>query len=66
VSRNCIIDAVGPKAGYTRYINHSSERRNAFLVVSTRWKSARFEAIRPIAPGDEIFFDYGELYFGEH
>lgn len=52
----------GPKSNHTRYINHS-ERPNAFLIVSTRWKTARFEAIRGIAPGEEIFFDYGELYW---
>jgi len=52
----------GPKANYTRYINHSTSP-NAFLIVSTRWKTARFEAIREIAPGDEIFFNYGEDYW---
>lgn len=62
ISAKHIIVGEGPKANYTRYINHSSSP-NAFLVVSTRWKTARFEAIRPIAPGDEIFFNYGEQYW---
>jgi len=62
VSRNHIIDGVGPKASYTRYINHSDEP-NAFLITSTRWKTARFEALRPIAPGEEIFFNYGDDYW---
>lgn len=57
-----IIVGEGPKANYTRYINHSDEP-NAFLVVSTRWKSARFEALRAIEPGEEIFFNYGEDYW---
>lgn len=62
VSRRHIIVGEGPKANYTRFINHSDEP-NAFLVVSTRWKTARFEALRDIAPGEEIFFDYGEDYW---
>lgn len=52
----------GPKANYTRFINHS-DRPNAFLIVSTRWKTARLEAIKEIVPGEEIFFNYGEDYF---
>ena len=58
-----IIIGEGPLANYTRYINHSSKRPNAFLIVSTRWKTARFEAIEEINPGDEIFFNYGENYW---
>lgn len=61
VCKNHIIVGEGPRANYTRYINHSSEP-NAFLIVSTRWKSARFECVNPIRPGDEIFFNYGELF----
>ncbi|MFP4165977.1 MAG: SET domain-containing protein-lysine N-methyltransferase [Opitutales bacterium] len=62
VCRTHIIVGEGPKANYTRYINHSNQP-NAFLVVSTRWKTARFEAIQSIEPGEEIFFDYGEDYW---
>ncbi|HAD21143.1 MAG: SET domain-containing protein-lysine N-methyltransferase [Opitutae bacterium] len=58
-----IIIGEGTQANYTRYINHSSKRPNAFLIVSTRWKTARFEAIDEINPGDEIFFNYGENYW---
>lgn len=57
-----LIAGEGPKANYTRFINHS-DRPNVFLIISTRWKTARFEAIRAIAPGEEIFFDYGESYW---
>jgi SET domain-containing protein len=57
-----IIIGEGPKANYTRFINHS-DKPNAFLTVSSRWKSARFEALRHIEPGEEIFFDYGEDYW---
>jgi len=56
------IVAEGPEANYTRYINHSTEP-NVCLIVSTRWKTARFEAISPIAPREEIFFNYGEDYW---
>lgn len=62
VCRTHIIIGEGPKANYTRFINHSSTP-NAFLIVSTRWKTARFEALREIAPGEEIFFHYGEDYW---
>lgn len=62
VCRTHIIIGEGPKANYTRYINHSDEP-NAFLVVSTRWKTGRFEALHDIAPGEEIFFNYGDDYW---
>ncbi|MGB0744191.1 MAG: SET domain-containing protein-lysine N-methyltransferase [Opitutales bacterium] len=62
VTRKHIIIGEGPKANYTRFINHSDEP-NTFLVVSNRWKTARFEALREIAPGEEIFFNYGEDYW---
>lgn len=62
VSKNHIIIGEGPKSNYTRYINHDDEP-NAFLVTSTRWKTARIEALRDIEPGEEIFFNYGEDYW---
>ena len=62
VCRTHIIVGEGPKANYTRYINHSDEP-NAYLTVSFRWKSARFRALHTIEAGDEIFFDYGEDYW---
>jgi len=62
VCHSHIIVGEGPKANYTRFINHSDEP-NAFLTVSSRWKSARFEALRVIEPGEEIFFDYGDDYW---
>ena len=63
VCKTHIIVGEGPRSNYTRYINHSKENANAFLMVSTRWKTARFEAIADIKPGDEIFFDYGDYYW---
>lgn len=62
VCRTHIIVGEGPLANYTRYINHSADP-NAFLIVSSRWKSARFEALRTIEPGEEIFFNYGDDYW---
>ena len=57
------IHGEGKLANYTRFINHDGAHPNAELVVSNRWKSARFQALRPIKPGDEIFFDYGAEYW---
>jgi uncharacterized protein len=62
VTKDHILVGEGPKANYTRYINHDDEP-NAFLIVSSRWKTARFQALRNIEPGEEIFFDYGEDYW---
>ena len=62
VTKDHILVGEGPKANYTRYINHDDEP-NAFLVVSSRWKTARFQALRDIELGEEIFFDYGEDYW---
>ena len=62
VTKDHILVGEGPKANYTRYINHDDEP-NAFLVVSSRWKTARIQALRDIEPGEEIFFDYGEDYW---
>ena len=47
---------------YTRFINHSN-KPNAELVTSVRWKTARIKALKLIRPGDEVFFDYGEDYW---
>ncbi|TGK01360.1 SET domain-containing protein [Leptospira langatensis] len=52
----------GKESNYTRYINHST-KPNVRLVVSTRWKTARFEAMRKIKAGEELFFDYGDEYW---
>jgi SET domain-containing protein len=62
VCHSHIIVGEGPQANYTRFINHS-DAPNASLIVSSRWKSARFEALRVIEPCEEIFFDYGEDYW---
>jgi SET domain-containing protein len=62
VTKDHILVGEGPKANYTRYINHDDEP-NAFLVVSSRWKTARFQALSDIEPGEEIFFDYGDDYW---
>ncbi|MCG6166649.1 SET domain-containing protein-lysine N-methyltransferase [Leptospira sp. FAT2] len=52
----------GKESNYTRFMNHSS-KPNVKLVVSVRWKTARFEAIRKIKAGEELFFDYGDEYW---
>ena len=53
----------GKYGNYTRFINHDGDTPNARLIVSTRWKSARFQALREILPGQEVFFDYGPDYW---
>lgn len=63
VTKDHIIVGEGERANYTRYINHCEEEPNAFLITSTRWKSARLECVRRIQPGDEIFFNYGDDFF---
>jgi SET domain-containing protein len=62
VCRDWWIYGEGKEAGYTRYINHSS-KPNAELVVSVRWKTARFKALKNIKAGEELFFDYGKDYW---
>lgn len=52
----------GKYANYTRYINHSN-KPNARLVTSYRWKTARFEAKKKIPAGSEVFFNYGDEYW---
>ncbi len=56
------IMAEGSLSNYTRYINHSTDPNSRF-VVSTRWKTARVEAIKTILPGEEVFLDYGPAYW---
>ena len=53
----------GKLANYTRYINHSAKKPNVQLVTSVRWKTARFEALKNLKAGTEIFFDYGPEYW---
>ena len=53
----------GKKSNYTRYINHDGQNPNTRLVISNRWKTARFVANRSIYFGEEIFFDYGDEYW---
>ena len=64
VCQNCIIVGEGKDSNITRYINHS-DSPNAEMVTSTRWKKARFRALKTIRPGQEIFIDYGPEYFEE-
>ncbi|WP_061216117.1 SET domain-containing protein [Leptospira santarosai] len=52
----------GKKSNYTCFMNHSS-KPNVKLIVSVRWKTARFEAIRKVKAGEELFFDYGDEYW---
>ena len=48
-----------------RYINHSC-KPNAESDVSARKRKVVIRAIKNIAPGDEINYDYGNEYFKEY
>ena len=48
-----------------RYINHSC-RPNAESDVSARKRTVHIRAIKNIAPGEEINYDYGTDYFKEY
>ena len=63
ICKDCWIWGEGRKASYTRFINHDDVNPNVELITSSRWKKARLAAVRPIAPGEELFFDYGESYW---
>ena len=52
----------GKWGNYTQFINHSAQP-NLELVTSTRWKTARFRALRKIKKNEELFFDYGDYYW---
>lgn len=62
VCKDCNIVSEGESACYTRYINHS-DNPNTRFVVSTRWKTARVEAIKRILQGQELFLDYGPWFW---
>src|SRR3569833_3871722 len=48
-----------------RYINHAC-RPNAESDVSSRKRTVLIRAIKNIAPGEEINYDYGTEYFKEY
>jgi len=48
-----------------RYINHAC-RPNAESDVSSRKRTVHIRAIKNIAPGEEINYDYGTEYFKEY
>lgn len=62
VCNNYYIMGEGGESCYTRYINHS-DHPNSRFVVSTRWKTARLEALKRIRPNEEVFVDYGPYYW---
>jgi len=59
---NYYIDAQKNKSCNMRYLNHSS---NASVepIISTRWKTIRFETIKKIKKGEEILLDYGDIFW---
>jgi SET domain-containing protein len=59
ISNRWTIDG-SPRSNIARYANHSCRPNAESDVVKGR---VILRAIRPIAPGDEITYDYGEDYF---
>ncbi|MBK8946761.1 MAG: SET domain-containing protein-lysine N-methyltransferase [Ignavibacteriae bacterium] len=62
ITKNYFIYGEGKGSNFVSYINHSN-KPNAELVVSTRWKTARIVAIKNIKQGDEIFYNYSDEYW---
>lgn len=62
VTKDYYILGEGKDSSFTSYINHS-DKPNARLVVSTRWKTARIVALKNIKKGEEIFYDYSNEYW---
>lgn len=62
ISKNCYILGEGKGSGFASFINHSN-KPNAEIIVSTRWKTARISAIKKIKPGEEIFYNYSDEYW---
>lgn len=64
VRKNKTIDGT-PRWNVARYANHSCDP-NAESVEERKGARIFLEAIRPIYVGEEITFDYGEEFVGEH
>lgn len=61
VSKKWTINGAG-RANIARYANHAC-KPNAESDVSAKKRRVLIRAIRDIAPGEEITYDYGEDYF---
>jgi hypothetical protein len=59
VNSRWTIDGVG-RENLSRYINHSCSPN---CVAYTRGRKIRIYALRKIAPGEELCYDYGREYF---
>ncbi|MBK7106472.1 MAG: SET domain-containing protein-lysine N-methyltransferase [Ignavibacteriae bacterium] len=62
VTKDHFIYGEGKESNFVSFINHSN-KPNAELVVSTRWKKARIVAIKNIKIGEEIFYNYSDEYW---
>ena len=63
--RDCNLIAEPSDENYCSYINHQLPA-NVEMIISTRWKTVRIQALDDIAAGSEIFLDYGEDYWLTH
>ena len=54
------------RSNFMRYCNHSRRRANLIGAFSKAFGvtyAIRFQSTRPIAPGEELLFDYGKGYW---
>ena len=65
VSGRLVIDALNPTDCYARYANdiRDPKRYNAYLISSSKTKSAAIIAIKNIYADDEIFINYKKGYW---
>lgn len=56
--------AFAAAGGYGSFYNHSSQP-NAGLEYDFEDNELTFRALRPIAAGEEVRFDYGDIWFAE-
>ena len=62
ITKDHFVYGEGKGSNFVSFINHSN-KPNAELIVSTRWKTGRIAAVRKIKPGEEIFYNYSAGYW---
>ena len=67
---NVHVDAADYPGYLARYVNDNLDddgaRRNARFVKDPERRLARLRTIRPVAPGEELYAEYGEGYWRRH
>jgi len=67
---NVHVDATDYPGYLARYVNDNLDddgaRRNARFVKDPERRLARLRTTRPVAPGEELYAEYGEGYWRRH